>query len=64
MDYTVIGDNVNIIARIEAMNSKFNTPILFSESTWPEVRGMVETDYIDEVVLRGRSEPTKLYTVK
>ncbi len=64
MDYTVIGDNVNITSRIEAMNKEYRTSILFSESTNEAVSEQIKTIFVDDVVLRGRSLSTKLYTVQ
>lgn len=41
MDYTVIGDNVNLGARVESLTRKYNAPILITESTYEEVKDLV-----------------------
>lgn len=64
VDYTVIGDNVNLTSRIESLTKEYNATILISESTYNEVKDYVETIYRDEVTVKGKSLPVKIYEVK
>lgn len=61
MDYTAIGDNVNIAARIES-NTVANQ-ILVSESTYDRTNQYFEYHCIGERMMKGKSVPIKLYEV-
>ncbi len=61
LDYTVIGDNVNIGARLEGTNKRYGTSILISESTYEEVAGQVIAREIDMVRVKGKTQPLRIY---
>lgn len=61
IDYTVIGGNVNIAARIENVNKDYNTSILISEQTYEIVKDYFNTRKVDTVQLRGISRPVTVY---
>jgi class 3 adenylate cyclase len=64
MDYTVIGDNVNIGARLEALTRTFNYHLIISESTFSHVSDMVETNELEPVTVKGKTKPVLIYGVK
>lgn len=61
IDYTIIGGNVNIAARIENINKEYNTSILISDQTYELVKDFFETRQVDTVTLRGISRPVTVY---
>lgn len=61
MDYTAIGDHVNIAARIEA-NTEANQ-IFVSEETYERTKEYFEYKEIGEVMMKGKTVPIKLYEV-
>lgn len=61
IDYTIIGGNVNIAARIENINKEYDTSILISDQTYELVKDYFETRRVDTVTLRGISRPVTVY---
>ena len=62
--YTVHGDGVNLAARLEQLNKQHGTYILVSEETANACGERFPFERIGEVVVRGRSTPTTIYTVR
>jgi adenylate cyclase len=61
--YTVIGDEANLGARLEAANKDFQTHILISEATWQQVKGAIAARELDVVTFRGMARPVRVYEV-
>ncbi|MGH8689513.1 MAG: adenylate/guanylate cyclase domain-containing protein, partial [Burkholderiales bacterium] len=61
--YTVHGDEVNIAARLEQLNKKYGTYLLASESTVRAAGGEFAFRPVDEITVRGRAAPTRVYTL-
>jgi adenylate cyclase len=61
--YTVIGDEANLGARLEAANKDFQTHILISEATWRQVKDEIAARELDVVTFRGMARPVRVYEV-
>ena len=58
-DYSVVGDAVNLAARLEVQTRTYDTPILVSEFTKNQVT--CECKFIDEINVKGKEIPVKIY---
>lgn len=61
MDYTVIGDNVNLGARLEGLTRQYNSHIIISEFTYERVRNLADVQELGSVTVKGREKPVVIY---
>ncbi len=60
-DYSVLGDSVNLAARLESSCKTYDTDLIISE--YSKV-GKHDYEFLDEVTVKGKSEPVKIYTIR
>lgn len=63
LDYTVIGDTVNVAARVERMSRVYGVDIVCTQATHDALAGQVPLKWLDRVQVKGRGEPVSLWTV-
>lgn len=63
MNYTVIGDGVNLASRLESACKQYHAHLLISEFTFKKLRGTYRSREIDRVVVKGKTQPVGLFEI-
>lgn len=63
MDYTIIGDGVNLAARLESACKQYGAHILISEFTYKALKSTYYSRELDLVVVKGKTKPVAIYEI-
>ncbi|MBN2051513.1 MAG: HAMP domain-containing protein [Spirochaetales bacterium] len=64
MDYTVIGDMVNLASRLEGLTKVYRQELLVSESIQHKIQNLLPYRLLDTVAVKGKERGVKIYTLK
>ncbi len=64
MDYTIIGDNVNLGSRLEGLTKQYHQELIFSTSVYRKVKHKLHCRLVDKVVVKGKTTGEKIFTAK
>jgi adenylate cyclase len=62
MDFTALGDTVNLSSRLESLNKEYKTRMLVSETTYESVKDRIPMVCLGQVQVRGKAVPMNIYT--
>ncbi|MDD3001644.1 MAG: adenylate/guanylate cyclase domain-containing protein [Candidatus Riflebacteria bacterium] len=61
MNFTCMGDGVNLASRLEGANKEYGTKMMISETTYLQVKDKIACRFLDFLAVKGKTEPVKVY---
>ena len=63
MDFTMIGDGVNLASRLESACKAYDAQILVSDHTFRRLRGTYRSRVVDNVIVKGKTQPISVHEI-
>jgi len=61
LNYTVVGDTVNLASRLESITKEYNSLIVLSEYTYERIKDRIDCSVLGNVKVKGREQPVTIY---
>lgn len=61
MNFTCMGDGVNLASRLEGANKEYGTYLMVSDATYQRAKHVVTARFLDFLAVKGKKEPVKVY---